>query len=198
MTPAMAAAEALAHGTVTDLTTVAAASLHDRDRAAVAATITRAIIRHTADDPTGAAALAAEAIVQLAERRRAEPEPITLDIPAPCDWISSNARTGWRNKSKLTKRWREAAGWRAKEAGIPAMQRAEIEALVILPTRRRRDPHNLIDTFKACCDGLVDVGVLPDDDATHLTLTRIDLGEPDRTAERGILRLLITDMGAPA
>lgn len=60
---------------VTDLATVAAASLRDRNRAAVVQTITRAIVGNTRYEPTGAAELAAEAIVQLAETRAFEPEP---------------------------------------------------------------------------------------------------------------------------
>ena len=121
------------------------------------------------------------------------PEPITLDIPAPCAWISSNDRGMWQRKARLTKEWREAAGWRAKAAHVPAMQRAEIEVRLVFPTARRRDPHNLMPTAKAAIDGLVDVGVLPDDDATHLTVTRIDLAEPKPGPGRGTLRLLITD-----
>lgn len=67
---------------VTDLATVAAASLRDRDRAAVVQTIRRAIVGNTRYEPTGAAELAAEAIVQLAETRADEPDwpPAAADI----------------------------------------------------------------------------------------------------------------------
>lgn len=186
---------AIAAATVAELVPVAAAALATQPRDSAVRDIRRALLRHVGCDVFQACDIAAVALVCMAERDRQDDavKPITLDIPAPCDWISSNSRTGWRVKAKLTKQWREAAGWRAKEAGVQSMQRADIAVRVILPTARRRDPHNLIDTFKACCDGLVDVGVLPDDDSTRLTLTRIDLGEPDRTAERGVLRLLITD-----
>ena len=122
-------------------------------------------------------------------------EPITLDIPAPCAWISSNDRgKHWGAKARLTAEWRAAAGWRGREAGLRPMQRAEVEARVVFPTARRRDPHNLMGTVKACLDGLVsDIGMLPDDDAKHLTITRIDLDVDRAVSPRGILRLLITD-----
>lgn len=123
-------------------------------------------------------------------------EPITLDIPAPADWISANDRGMWHRKARLTKEWREAAGWRARAAKVPAMQRAEIAVQLVFPVRRRRDPHNWMPTVKAAVDGLVDVGVLPDDDSTHLTVTRIDQADADRLLppRRGILRLLITEV----
>lgn len=125
-------------------------------------------------------------------------EPITLDIPAPCAWISSNDRgKHWGAKARLTAAWREAAGWRGREAGLRPMQRAEIEARVVFPTARRRDPHNLMGTVKACIDGLVgDLRLLPDDDAKHLTITRIDLDVDRLVGAAGLLRLLITDRTA--
>lgn len=124
-------------------------------------------------------------------------EPIVIDVPAACQWISTNDRQHWRVRAGFTSTWRERTAWRAKQLHIRAMQRAEIEALLIFPVRRRRDPHNFMPTIKAAIDGLVDAGVLPDDDSTHLTVGKVEHGEPDRSLPRGrgILRLLITDVG---
>lgn len=162
---------------------------HDRDQVVIANAVQ--LLQDYTSDPLMLAYIAAEAIAQLVP-----PVQIVLDIPAPCDWISSNDRgKHWGRKADLTAQWRQAAGWRGRIAKLPAMQRAEIEAWVVFPDARRRDPHNLMPTVKACLDGLVtDIGMLPDDDAKHLALTRIDRTIDPAVSPRGILRLLITDM----
>lgn len=46
---------------------------------------------------------------------------------------------------------------------------ADLEVALGWPTRVRRDAHNVIPTLKALIDGMVDAGLLPDDDDRHLT-----------------------------
>lgn len=46
-----------------------------------------------------------------------------------------------------------------------------ITARQVSPVRRRRDPTGLAERLKGILDGLVDAGVLPDDDEDHISLT---------------------------
>ncbi|MBK6556127.1 MAG: hypothetical protein IPG16_02575 [Comamonadaceae bacterium] len=59
---------------------------------------------------------------------------------------------------------------------------------------RKSDATNLAPTAKACIDGLVDAGWLPDDDDQHVIATTFVAGEPLRPA---CLTLTITEQGDP-
>lgn len=87
----------------------------------------------------------------------------------PADFINANDRLHHMAKAKLTRAWREAAGLVAKYApDYRQYDRARIEIGYRFPTNRRRDVQNLQPTSKAIVDGLVDAGVLRDDDDLHL------------------------------
>lgn len=77
--------------------------------------------------------------------------------------MSLNDRMHWRVKAKRTAEWREAACWLAKAAKIPPCRRVEVRLFYTPRDSGRRDPLNLVQTLKACEDGLVDAGVMPDD-----------------------------------
>lgn len=112
----------------------------------------------------------------------------TLTIPAPMTitragkrttlWITSNRRFHWREKARLTRMWRTAAYLGARRAGIPHLERAHITAHVHRMRGGRFDPTNWADTAKAALDGVVDAGVLPDDDHAHVTGPDMRAGEP--------------------
>src|SRR6185437_12739208 len=93
---------------------------------------------------------------------------------------------------RLTKDLRETAGWAARVAKVPPLQRAHVRAEYQPPDNRRRDPANFYPSFKACIDGLVDVKVLPDDDAAHLDGPDMRLGE--LFPPHGRLVLVITEL----
>lgn len=101
-------------------------------------------------------------------------------IPAPTKWMNANQRyTHWSQRSEPTKLWRDAAAVATRRAGVPAMQRAAITAVVHRPDRRKdSDSHNRYPTVKAVIDGLVDAGVLPDDCDRYLTALTIQPGDP--------------------
>jgi crossover junction endodeoxyribonuclease RusA len=107
--------------------------------------------------------------------------------------LNSNQRLHWAQRARLTAHWRELAAALARQAKVPALARAHVLAAYLPPDRRRRDPANLYPTVKALVDGLVDAGVLPDDDATHLDGPDMRLGEPSKPA---YFVLTITDRGA--
>lgn len=89
---------------------------------------------------------------------------ITLTIPAPCEFINTNKRYNRFFKADLTKQWRTTTGLLAKQQELPAMDSpVRIIAHIWKPRGGRYDPNNWADTTKACVDGLVDAGMLPDD-----------------------------------
>ena len=125
---------------------------------------------------------------------RTAPEAFELVIPAPADFLNSNDRMHWRPKADLTKTWRRAALVAARGARLPTgLGKVHIEIRVVKPTRRAYDAHNLTPTAKACIDGLVDYGLVPDDSNDFL------LG-PDmrRHEEPGPLGLIVVVRELPA
>ena len=79
----------------------------------------------------------------------------------------------------------------ARAARVPRLERAHVLAEYQPPDGRRRDPANWYPSFKACIDGLIDAGVLPDDDAAHLDGPDMRLGEP---YPKGRLVLTVTEL----
>lgn len=105
---------------------------------------------------------------------------LELTIPAPCDWINANHRTHWAEKARRTKAWREAAYYAA--AQVPRRQRTFTMPVRITCTAHktrggRWDATNLAPTGKALIDGLVDAGVLEDDDNTRVIGPDMRAGE---------------------
>lgn len=99
----------------------------------------------------------------------ARPEPIRLRIDAPDEWLSANDRRHHMNRARISKRWRETGEAAARAAGLPQLQTpVRIVARVTKPRGGRYDPHNLVLSAKPVIDGLVDAGVLEDDDHTRV------------------------------
>ena len=81
--------------------------------------------------------------------------------------LNANQRLHWAKRSAMTKLLRVEASLHAH--GLAPMQRAHLTVAVGWPDKRRRDVHNVFSTIKACVDGFVDAGLLPDDSDAHLT-----------------------------
>lgn len=92
----------------------------------------------------------------------------TLELSSRLVPLNANERLHWAAKSGRTRDWRQLACVTARQARVPSMARARIVVTVSFPDKRRRDVHNLYPTAKALVDGLIDAGVLPDDDDAHL------------------------------
>lgn len=109
----------------------------------------------------------------------------TLTVPAVKPYLNLNQRQHWAAKAELTRHWRKTALMCAQVAKLPInLDRVHIVAHVIKPTNRQYDVHNLMPTLKACVDGLVDYGLIPDDTNNHLTgpdLRQGGKGEPGIT-----------------
>ena len=69
---------------------------------------------------------------------------------------------------KLTAAWREAGKQAVPHDMDPCTGPVRIIAHIWKPRRGRYDPNNLWPTIKACVDGLVDAGLIADDDHTHV------------------------------
>jgi crossover junction endodeoxyribonuclease RusA len=108
-------------------------------------------------------------------------------------WISANQRGHWTTRAKLTAGWRQAAGWLARQAGVPALGQTRIVAeLEMVPRRRVRiDPANYAPTAKAAVDGLVDAGIWPDDSSGWVVGPDMRLGQPVKRLEEEALVLLL-------
>ena len=130
------------------------------------------------------------------------PETAHGDITRPPSWrialppntklINANQNIHYRRKAELVKVIRNAAWTMARHSNIPALQRAHIYFVIHPDTRTsRRDPGNWAPTAKAAVDGLVDAGVLPDDDSTRLIGPDPRIGHPVKGAQ---FVLWITDL----
>lgn len=75
----------------------------------------------------------------------------------------------FRRRAAYDKAWRETFGWLARKARIPKLDAAIV---TVVQTCRAGttlpDVGACFETAKAAIDGLVDVGVLPNDDPKHL------------------------------
>lgn len=91
-----------------------------------------------------------------------------IDLPKRLWWTTNDGRRmHWGAISSRTKEIREYVATLSER--IPRMEQARIVVTAAYPTAGRQDPANLSGTVsKAAIDGLVDAGVLPDDDSKHL------------------------------
>ncbi len=94
-------------------------------------------------------------------------QTLTIQVPAN-EWISANGRMHWRERASRTKRLRRRGWLEARRNGLLPMRRVFLTAHVQYANGGRADPANAYPTVKALVDGLVDFGVLTDDDSKHL------------------------------
>jgi crossover junction endodeoxyribonuclease RusA len=88
----------------------------------------------------------------------------TVTIPAPAPWLNANQRVDRRRQAGTVRAWRDAAHLLAKAARVPKLYRVALTAELRFGDKRRRDTPNYYPTIKAAIDGLVDAGVLDDDE----------------------------------
>ena len=105
-----------------------------------------------------------------------EPRTWTIEMPAGMELLNANQRLHWAPKARITKALRDAAYILTKKAKIPALDMAYIIGEYQPPTSAKRDVADLYPSFKAAIDGVVDAGVLTDDDDSHLVGPDMRLG----------------------
>jgi crossover junction endodeoxyribonuclease RusA len=131
------------------------------------------------------------------------PGPFTITLPSGLVLLNSNQRLHHAPKGKRTAALRAAA--MEAVADIPALmdalaaagpgplfQRAHVLGILHPPRAGRRDPANWYPSFKAAVDGLVDAGLLEDDDHTRVVGPDMRLGEKRK---RGQLVLIVRGLG---
>jgi len=91
--------------------------------------------------------------------------PVSFTFAAPGKYLSMNDRSHWRTRARSVKAWRIAANQAARSSAYFVFGTAqEVHMQLDVPDSRRRDPHNLYPTVKACVDGMTDAGCWEDDD----------------------------------
>lgn len=93
---------------------------------------------------------------------------LILDLP-DMPYPSLNNRRDKRWDAGQLRAWRHNAALVAREAKVPTLHLPTVRLHFHPGDRRRRDAVNLALVHKACVDGLVDAGVLEDDDPEHVT-----------------------------
>jgi Holliday junction resolvase RusA-like endonuclease len=95
--------------------------------------------------------------------------------------VSANDRDHWRVKARKVAEIRNVAEIYVWNRGMPAGLDHITVGLVYVPRdRRRRDADNLVvPLMKALVDGIVDAGVVADDDTEHVTRTMPVILAPD-------------------
>jgi hypothetical protein len=114
--------------------------------------------------------------------------------------MTSNDRFHWAKRAKVTKEWRRMAHQHALSARIPRLGKARVVVYWLPQNAHGRDAGNLYPLAKASVDGLVDAGVLADDDCSHLEGPDMRLGERFRPTMPGrglaTLRIVVTELPA--
>lgn len=120
-------------------------------------------------------------------------QSMTLDLPRSHWWTASEERSMHHQaRAKKVRAVRVLAAVTARQhlAVVPG-GRCTVLVTVATPTNTVFDPPNIASTVaKAALDGVVDAGILPDDDSRHVLRTCYDRGP--KTNVRGIYRLTIT------
>ena len=84
--------------------------------------------------------------------------------------VNGQRHRHWAVQSRVTRDWREAGAQAAMVAAVPSgLAAVAVEAFGRYPTfASMPDPDGIQPAVKAAIDGLVDRGVIADDDRTHL------------------------------
>ncbi|MFB7219368.1 hypothetical protein [Streptomyces sp. NPDC056227] len=126
----------------------------------------------------------------------------TITLPAGLFLLNENQKLHYRVRSGHVKALRSAAMEQCSEDAAmraalaeanpgPVLEHAYILGVVHLGTRRLFDPANFYPSFKATIDGLVDAGVLEDDNHTRLIGPDMRMGP---VAKGGQLALHIQEL----
>lgn len=115
-----------------------------------------------------------------------------IELPTGLTLMTSNERLHHLKRSDRTRALRNAARIATQVARVPSLERAHITCYLRAKDRRRRDPGNWYPSAKAVVDGIVDAGVLSDDDATRVIGPDMRLGDVLKTGPQ--LVIVVTDL----
>jgi len=94
---------------------------------------------------------------------------VILPLPYDKPPLSLNGRYHWARKAALAQGIKSAVFIIAKSNRVPRMGGAHVTLHWVPKDKRRRDTDNPIPTLKACIDGLVKAGVVPDDSSEYVS-----------------------------
>lgn len=101
-------------------------------------------------------------------------EDLVISLPLPAKVLQPNCTIasfgGRMKKASATKRYRRLAREAVEEAMIDDMPWAcvVVRAVFYFKDARKRDQDNFMGALKAAYDGIVDSGLVPDDDYEHM------------------------------
>lgn len=107
-----------------------------------------------------------------------------IEVPfLPPVEYSPNWRGFWLEKHKAGKVYQDAVFYCCVDArnkgydkGLSfPFAKAKLKLTFVFPEHRLRDQDNLLARFKPGLDGIVDSGLIPDDDAEHLVVDGVDI-----------------------
>ncbi len=102
------------------------------------------------------------------------PESLTIVLPLPSGLLSPNHTIGSIGgrfaKAGAIKKYRKLAKEAVACAKIETSpwQKVSVKAQFYFKNKRRRDPDNATGSLKAAYDGIVDAGLVADDDYEHM------------------------------
>jgi len=100
---------------------------------------------------------------------------MTADVRYGREWVvrlpytavplSLNSRDHWRERARKVAGIRAdtTLGMLAQSVSWLDCRKVDVTLTYVPRDKRRRDADNLVGTLKACCDGIVDAGVVVDD-----------------------------------
>lgn len=132
----------------------------------------------------------------------ADTPPHRWVLPVPYDRppLSLNDRKHWAKANPHRQALRRAGALLARSAGIPrGLPHIHTRLHYIPSDNRRRDEDNLIATAKPLWDGLVDAGIVHDDNSQYMTkyMPRIHPGNKNYVGPRLQLAVWTEDTTAP-
>jgi hypothetical protein len=122
----------------------------------------------------------------------AGPREWKITLPAGLELLSLNDREHYMVRHRKAQALKDAAIVMTRKAKVPRLERIAISVYYDPPVRRNRDHDNLIATYKHLADGIVQAGVVPDDDSAHVLPPHCEV--TSLIVPRGRLRMVITEV----
>ena len=110
-------------------------------------------------------------------------DTITIVLPPVNPKLNAHNKGHWRGKAAAVKSLRNLTHALTLEQTRERWPAATIQYRFYFPDKRRRDEANAIHSQKAAVDGVVDAGLIPDDDWQHLSIAGVTC-EVDRDNPR--------------
>lgn len=99
---------------------------------------------------------------------------LTIVLPPINSKLHAHNKGHWSNKIKATSDLRQLACLKTKQLTDARWQAAAVLYRFYFPDLRRRDAANAIQATKPAIDGVVDAGLIPDDDWKHLEIAGVE------------------------